>query len=80
MGGSRNLQASQEKMEQQIRLVDLHFFINKVISIYGGFAGTEQAVPQRSNYGNGEANETILSGDIQVAYTHTDNCYNIVVC
>jgi predicted outer membrane repeat protein len=33
------------------------------VSIYGGFAGTETAVSQRTDYSYGGVNETILSGD-----------------
>ncbi len=54
------------------------FFLNKNIKIYGGFAGTETGISQRANYGNGETNETILSGDIGTEHIYTDNCYNVV--
>ncbi len=33
------------------------------VEIYGGFAGTETEASQRLDYGVGETNETILSGD-----------------
>jgi len=41
-----------------------HFRMINGVSIYGGFAGTESAVSQRTNFGEGGANETILSGDL----------------
>ncbi len=34
------------------------------VGIYGGFAGTESNVSERTDYGYGEINETILSGDL----------------
>jgi len=40
-----------------------HFRMIDGVAIYGGFAGTESATSERANYGAGEANETILSGD-----------------
>ena len=40
-----------------------HFRMIDGVAIYGGFAGTESATSERTNYGAGEANETILSGD-----------------
>jgi len=55
------------------------FFISKNIPIYGGFSGSETSMSQRTNYGSNEVNETILSGDIQIQDTHTDNCYNVVL-
>lgn len=33
------------------------------VGIYGGFAGTESATTERTDYSYGESNETILSGD-----------------
>ncbi len=33
------------------------------VEIYGGFAGTESATTERTDYSYGETNETILSGD-----------------
>ena len=47
------------------------------VEIYGGFAGTETALSQRTDFGTGGVNETILSGDIGVADDQTDNCYHI---
>ncbi|MCF7869443.1 MAG: hypothetical protein K9N09_12190, partial [Candidatus Cloacimonetes bacterium] len=39
------------------------FVMVEGVSIYGGFAGTESAVSERTDYSFGGANETILSGD-----------------
>ncbi len=47
------------------------------VSIYGGFAGTETDVNQRTNYGFGETNETILSGDIGTLGDNADNSYHV---
>ncbi len=41
-----------------------HFRIPERVEVYGGFAGTETAVSQRVNFGYGEANNTLLSGDL----------------
>jgi hypothetical protein len=41
-----------------------HFRMINGVEIYGGFAGTESAVSQRTNFSIGGANETILSGDL----------------
>ena len=40
------------------------FIIKNGIDVYGGFAGNETALDQRINYWIGQANETILSGDL----------------
>jgi len=61
------------------------------VEIYGGFAGNETDVSQRSDYGDGGANETILSGDLNgddnfdvtspdgyLNNTGDDNCYHVV--
>ncbi|NER07424.1 MAG: hypothetical protein F6K17_35090, partial [Okeania sp. SIO3C4] len=53
--------------------------IAKNIRVYGGFAGTETAVDERINYGNGQENETILSGNIGETATNEDNSYHLVV-
>jgi len=48
------------------------------VKVYGGFAGTETTLDQRTNFGYGQANETILSGDIGTPGSNSDNCYNVV--
>jgi len=50
------------------------FNLKDGVAIYGGFLGTETSLGQRSWY----LNKTILSGDIGVAGTATDNSYNVV--
>lgn len=54
------------------------FRMKKGVEIFGGFAGTETSVAQRSNYGQGGVNETILSGDIGTPGDYSDNCYSVV--
>ncbi len=66
-----------------------HFQMIKGVAIYGGFAGTETDINQRTNFGVGEANETILSGDLNgddvvtgsgstLSITGNDeNCYRV---
>lgn len=54
-----------------------HFRMIEGVEIYGGFAGTETSPSQRTDYGLGEANETILSGDIGTIGDNTDNCYHV---
>jgi len=53
------------------------FQMKNGVAIYGGFAGTETAASQRSDFGVGGTNETILSGDIGTQDVNTDNCYHI---
>lgn len=55
-----------------------HFRLQESVGIYGGFAGTENSLSQRADYGFGGANETILSGDIGVSGNVTDNCYHVI--
>ncbi len=55
-----------------------HFEMIEGVSIYGGFEGNETAVGDRENYGEGEANETILSGDLGNEGDNSDNCYHVI--
>jgi predicted outer membrane repeat protein len=41
-----------------------HFEMKREVAIYGGFFGNETDISQRANYGYGETNEAILSGDL----------------
>ena len=66
-----------------------HFRLIEGVEIYGGFAGSETDLSERENYGDGEANETILSGDLNgndnfdvtnggyQTTTGDDNCYHV---
>lgn len=58
------------------------YYIDKAISLYGSFAGTETSIDQR----NIEANPTILNGDLMqddvpgdFDNNRTDNCQHVVV-
>lgn len=51
------------------------FAINRPLKLYGGFAGTEAALAQRSS----DASLTVLSGDIGVAGDAADNSLHVVV-
>jgi len=53
------------------------FQMKNDVEICGGFAMTEQALAQRTDYGVGGANETILSGDIGTPGDISDNCYHV---
>ncbi len=55
----------------------VHFRMKNDVAIYGGFAGGETSTAQRANYGLGQANETILSGDLGTPGDSTDNCYHV---
>ncbi len=57
---------------------DIYFEIPNGVELYGGFAGTESDTSQRTDYGTGGANETILSGDIGTEILNTDNSYHVV--
>lgn len=54
-----------------------HFRMIDGVAIYGGFAGTETSTSQRTNYGEGEANETILSGDLNSNGVDNNDAYHI---
>ena len=56
----------------------VYFNMKSGVMVYGGFAGTETNTSERSDYGIGGANETILSGDIGTEGTDTDNSYHVV--
>jgi len=51
------------------------YSINKNIEIYGGFDGTETQRSQRDY----RSNITILSGDIGIAGSVSDNCYHVIM-
>ncbi|MEO0294046.1 MAG: S8 family serine peptidase [candidate division WOR-3 bacterium] len=53
------------------------FQMKNGVAIYGGFAGNETSIEQRVNYGQGQENETILSGDIGIPGDSSDNCYHV---
>ena len=53
------------------------FQMKNGVAIYGGFAGTETDINQRTDFGAGGVNESILSGDIGTADSQTDNCYHV---
>jgi len=67
-----------------------HFRLKEGVEIYGGFSGTETSLDQRADFGLGEANETVLSGDLNdddmfdvsgggfVGSTGSDNCYHVI--
>ncbi|MBS1607544.1 MAG: right-handed parallel beta-helix repeat-containing protein [Bacteroidetes bacterium] len=54
---------------------DYTFFVKDGVKIFGGFNGSETSFSAR----NVTANVTILSGDIGVAGTATDNCLHVVM-
>ncbi len=51
----------------------VHFTMKNGVSIYGGFAGTENLLTER----NVVTNPTLLSCDIGTAGTSGDNCYHV---
>lgn len=54
---------------------DVSFVLKSGVKVYGGFAGTETQLSQRSV----AANITILSGDIGTVGITSDNAYHVVV-
>ncbi len=54
-----------------------YFSMKEGVKIYGGFAGTETSLGERTNYSMGGTNETILSGDIGKPGNNSDNCYHL---
>lgn len=54
---------------------DKTFTLKNGVKIYGGFAGTETQLTQR----NWKTNITILSGDLGILNTLTDNAYHVVI-
>lgn len=54
---------------------DKTFTLKNGVKIYGGFVGTETQLNQR----NWKSNRTILSGDLGVTNSLTDNAYHVVV-
>jgi hypothetical protein len=66
-----------------------HFRMINGVAIYGGFVGIETAINQRTDFGVGGANETILSGDLNgddvvtgagaslVFANNGENCYHV---
>ena len=66
-----------------------HFRMKNGVAIYGGFAGNETAISQRTDFRAGGVNETILSGDLNgddvvtgagatLSFSHNDeNCYHV---
>lgn len=54
---------------------DRTFYIKGGLQVYGGFAGTESSIEQRSL----RINQTILSGDIGIPNDSNDNCYHVVI-
>lgn len=57
----------------------LSFTLEPGCKLYGGFAGTETILTERTHFGLGEVNETILSGDIGTPSDLSDNSYHVVV-
>lgn len=54
---------------------DNAFVLKNGVRIFGGFNGTETATSQR----NFATNLCILSGDLGIAGSYTDNCYHVLV-
>lgn len=56
----------------------LRFMIYSDVELYGGFAGNETQLSQRTAFGLNQANQTILSGDINNPNDTSDNSYFII--
>jgi len=56
---------------------DNMFFVKNNLKIYGGFAGTETTINQRTAILG--SNKTTFSGDVGTVGDSTDNCYHILV-
>ncbi|MCC5917461.1 MAG: hypothetical protein JJU02_09065, partial [Cryomorphaceae bacterium] len=54
------------------------FTLRANVHVFGGFAGNETDTAQRTDFGEGGANETILSGDIGIPGDSTDNSYHVI--
>jgi len=55
-----------------------HFRLPPNVAVYGGFAGTETAVSERTDFGLRDIHATILSGDLGAAGVSGDNCYHVI--
>jgi hypothetical protein len=53
------------------------FQMKDQVNVFGGFGPGSLSVETRTDFGFGEINETILSGDIGVAGDPSDNCYHV---
>ena len=58
---------------------DMAFLLKADVKIYGGFAGTETTLAQRTLPAFGTPSATILSGDIGNPGNNSDNCYHVVI-
>ena len=54
------------------------FTLRSDVHLYGGFSGAETDTAQRSDFGEGGLNETILSGDIGIPGDSTDNAFHVI--
>ncbi len=54
---------------------DKAFLLRNNVALYGGFAGTETLLSQRSV----NSNPTILSGDMGTVNDNSDNCYHTII-
>ena len=54
------------------------FYIQKDMVLIGGFESGQYVISDRENFGEGEVNETILSGELQNDGDSLNNCYNLI--